>query len=1288
MQANPCPTHTVIGGHSYRHRATLTIPLGLRIYALCPLQATSKTPFFIPETAVSKNKQNPTDTSGRALVGSKEELISKPFDGNDDAAAPAGYIPHTDAGPAGEEVAPGPWDGLDELAHAGSHPLDELMAAIEAGQKRIELTGPVPPGLMGLVLAQIGRRTGKRLIALTPSLKESQSLAGDIALFCDPPETRNVLLLPHSELSPYSDVSPDRQLTQDRLAAIFSLQMELGGQYTVMPITALARKTVPAEVLLTLSDSIALDQQDVSNERLRKVLSDCGYTSVSLVEDRGTYAIRGDIVDIWSPFDDHPVRIERWGDEVTSIKTFAPETQRTRDPLQETWIFPVREVLYSEQTVRCARTRLRAAGETCRVPSKFMSRLMDDIQSGIHFLGVEALLPAFYDNLGPLSDLLPDDAIIVIQNPEGCQRQLEALWHQRHQEYNAAMADAQLAFPPKEHYLNPDDINAWINAQSLRLDLMGLVREALPQEDAPPAFSFTARSNSDVISARKKRQRAEGAVRALGEKLDAWRQLYGQILLVCPTAGETQRLLQLLDAYDQKAKARQAPIDPLVTVAPPCGNVGVVTGILSAGFRSAQLGMAVVTSREIFGHASSGKKASSRAFHEAAAISSFRDLEPGDMVVHTDFGIGRYAGLHKMEVGGIPGDFLIIEYSGRDKLYLPVYKLGRVQKFVGGDKRARVDKLGGTGWEKIKEKVKAQLKELAVDLIALYARRQTHPGMAFPGPDAYFREFEASFPFDETPDQLKAIDETLGDMQKSTVMDRLLCGDVGFGKTEVSMRAAFLAVLASKQVAVLVPTTVLCEQHLSTFRKRFEGYPVRIEALNRFRSRKDSRKILDDAEAGKVDILIGTHRLLSKDVAFRNLGLMIIDEEQRFGVGHKERLKEMRTQVDCLAMSATPIPRTLQMSLLGIRDMSIIATPPPGRLAVRTHIARFNETVVREAIMRELTRGGQVYFVHNRVQTIMEMAQTLQQIVPEARIAVGHGQMKESELEKVMLGFVKGDFNVLLSTTIIESGMDISNANTMIIDRADTFGLSQLYQLRGRIGRSSTRAYCYLLVHGRKLKPIAQERLEIIERFTALGSGFHVASYDLELRGAGNLLGPQQHGNIASVGLDLYGELLEEAIGELRGEEVEQEIEPEVNIPIPAYIPEGYIQEISLRLLFYKRLSLARTDEELSELYTELVDRFGSPPSEVEALRQVISIKIALRQLRCPRLDVGAGVVHLTLGDRPAISPQQAIALIQSSRGRYSLTPQMKLIRRLHPTEAQDRLKAALLVCQELKDFS
>lgn len=1172
---------------------------------------------------------------------------------------------------------------IEALGLSARFPLEELIAAArEPG--RLEVTG-LHGGALALALSELERRTQRPVVIVTATDKEAQRLAQDLAFFVQGASAQDVLVLPSAAVSPYGDISPDRQVTQARMAALYRLHLGIGGRFVVLSAAAALRRTVPGDALMAYAETLFVGAGDASNERLRHLLASGGYTAVPLVEDPGTFAIRGDIIDLWTPYDDAPVRIERWGDEVTSIKAFDPRSQRTKEEREVTHLFPVREDLLTDETVACAREKLLALADTQHLPSKAVRQIIADLSAGIRFLGIEGLLPALYPGLVSPLELLPEEALLCLVEPDAVQEAMASLLTRRAEEHAARQGDTSaFLFPVEAHYLPAAEATAWLDARprQLRFGRVGVLEEA--GEEAPGRLTFRVQPNQDIIRLRKERQGAEGAVQGIAKLLDTWRQRFGRIVFACGSAGEAQRLRELLESYSVAVERAKGPVDPAAIQAPPAVSVQVVVGRLSEGFRTPALSLAVITDAEVLGPRRKVDQRE-RSFLETASITSFKDLEVGDTVVHVDFGIGRYGGLHRLMVGGVPTDFLLLEYSGNDKLYLPIYRLGRVQKYVGGEAVGRLDKLGGTGWEKVKERVKGQLKELAGDLIALYARRQIQQGTSFPAPDIYFREFEAAFPFEETPDQLAAIEAVLDDMRRPQIMDRLICGDVGFGKTEVAMRAAFLAVEAGKQVAVLVPTTVLCEQHMRSFRKRMDGYPLRVESLSRFRSKKESDAILADAHEGKVDILIGTHRLLGKEVGFRDLGLLIIDEEQRFGVAHKERLKEFKANVDALTMSATPIPRTLHMAMTGLREMSIIATPPAGRLAVRTHIARFNDAVIREAILREIQRGGQAYFVHNRVETIDATAAKLREIVPEARFAIGHGQMKEQDLEKVMLGFVQGDFNVLVCTSIIESGLDISNANTMLIDRADTFGLAQLYQLRGRIGRSPQRAYCYLLVpSGRKISDDAQKRLEVIERFTELGSGFHVASYDLEMRGAGNLLGAEQSGSINAVGLDLYTELLEEAIAEVRGEEVLSEVEPEVNVPIAALLPEAYIGDVSLRLLFYKRLSLARTEVELSDLYTELNDRFGEPPQEVQNLREIILIKIAMRRLRVLRLDAGAAAVQVHLDERPVITGPQLVALIQAFRGRYKPGQDRKLIRTLAPHEASNPLAAARVVCREL----
>ena len=692
----------------------------------------------------------------------------------------------------------------------------------------------------------------------------------------------------------------------------------------------------------------------------------------------------------------------------------------------------------------------------------------------------------------------------------------------------------------------------------------------------------------------------------------------------------------------------------------PEGRAWLVVGELSGGFILPEEGLVFISEEEVFGEKGRVAKAPRPS---APPLSSFEDLEVGDYLVHVDYGIGLYRGLSRLEFEGEKKEFLLIEYEGGDRLYVPIERLDLVHKYFGPrEEPPRLDRLGSASWRRAKRRAKRAAEEIARELIEIYAARKAFEGFAFSPRDAYYQEFEATFPYEETPDQWQAIEDVMRDMESPRPMDRLICGDVGFGKTEVAIRAAFKAVMDGKQVAVLVPTTVLAQQHYQTFSARFQGYPIVVEMLSRFRSPRRQKEILEGLREGKVDVVIGTHRLLQKDVRFRDLGLLIIDEEQRFGVAHKERLKELKKTVDCLTLTATPIPRTLQMSLVGIREMSLISTPPPARQTISTRVLPFDPRTVREAIIKEVRRGGQVFFVHNRVKEIQEVARRLQELVPEVRIGIAHGQMRERELERVMLRFVRGEIDLLVCTSIIESGLDIPNANTIIINRADRFGLADLYQLRGRVGRSAKKAYAYLLVPPRKeLTASSAKRLRAIQELSELGSGFRLALRDLEIRGAGNLLGHRQSGHIAEVGLELYNALLEEAIRGLKGEEVPKKPTPEIHIPIEAYIPEGYVEEETQRLGLYKRLSLIEDEEELEELKEEIRDRYGPPPTEVRNLFEVIELKIWLQRYRVQRLEMKAGELRLLLSDG-RVDPERLVRAVEESKGKARLTPSGELI--------------------------
>jgi transcription-repair coupling factor (superfamily II helicase) len=739
----------------------------------------------------------------------------------------------------------------------------------------------------------------------------------------------------------------------------------------------------------------------------------------------------------------------------------------------------------------------------------------------------------------------------------------------------------------------------------------------------------------------------------LTQALARWRAEGFTVRLVVADEHQAEHLRQILRDHDVEV--------PIVATVEAPEALAIVAGEMSAGIVISAVGLVLLTETEIFG----ARRRTLRRpkYQRGAALTAFTDLAVDDLVVHEDHGIGRYLGLRTMSVGDRDGDFLLLEYAEGGRLYVPVERLDLVSKYLGGDAgAAKLDRMGGASWQRVKESVRAALREMAEGLLKLYAQRAVAEGHAFTGDSPWQREFEAAFRFEETPDQLRAIEEVKRDMQIGRPMDRLVAGDVGYGKTEVALRAAFKAVADGHQVAVLVPTTVLAQQHWSTFTDRFGPFPARVELLSRFRSPKEQKAVVAGLRQGTVDVVIGTHRLLSKDVAFKNLGLMIIDEEHRFGVAHKERMKQLRASVDVLALTATPIPRTLYMSLTGVRDMSVIETPPLDRLPIETVVRRFSKAVIKEALERELERGGQVFFVHNRVQSLVSMTRFIQELVPQARVIMGHGQMGERELEATMVRFVSGQADILVSTAIVESGLDIPSSNTIIINRADRFGLAQLYQLRGRVGRERLQGYCYLLVPADgRVDEQAQRRLRALQELTELGSGFKLALRDLEIRGAGNLLGAQQHGHIAAVGYDLYSKLLAEAVQELKGDRTGVAVEPVISVQVEGFLPEEYVPEVNQRLAFYKRLAGAAGPDELTDLRGELLDRFGPLPEPAQQLLDIVRIRIAARALGIERLEAGEGKAVITFSPGTSIEPERLVVAIQASRGRLRMRREFTL---------------------------
>ncbi|WP_248361537.1 transcription-repair coupling factor [Anaeromyxobacter oryzae] len=1132
-------------------------------------------------------------------------------------------------------------------------------------QRRADVTGLVGASraLLARDLLAPGPDRARMVLAVAVDEEEAEALARDLSFFLG---AGAVLRVPADAVLPYDDLSPDRGVEMERLAALARLHLAPeAAKAVVVSARGLARRLVPRRIFEAGSDLLGKGIE-IEREALARKLVLLGFTRTPLVEDPGTFAVRGGIVDLWTPADDRPVRLEFFGDEIESCRAFDPQTQRSEGDVAEVLLCPAREALFSDEGREAAKATVRDAAERVNRPTSRVREVLDAIDAGTPFFGMEALLPGFHPGgLGTLFEYLPAQTAVYLDDASGVEEALRDLAEELAREHEGALRREELVLPPDAHFLGADEALA-------RAAERPTVRRHRVWLGTGEPIRFELGETSGLRGEIEAAHGDEGALAPLTRRLEDWRRRGIAAVVACGSASASERLRRLLDDRRQHSRVHVGALGDPKEIYEAAVHAHVFGGEISAGFVDVEAGLALLSDEEIFGRRV--RKKARRAADENAFSAAFRDLNEGDLVVHVEHGIARYQGLTKMQIRGVEGDFLVLAYDGADRLYLPVAKLRQVQKFTGASPDAiRLDKLGGSSFALRKARVKEQLLKMAAELLDIYAARAAHPGFKYPDPDEVFREFEAEFPWEETPDQAKAIEDVLRDMRKgrsgpaqAAPMDRLVCGDVGYGKTEVAMRAAMLAVLAKKQVAVLVPTTVLASQHERTFRERFKGYPVRIDAVSRMKSPEESKGILKDAATGRVDVVIGTHRLLAADVSFKDLGLVVVDEEQRFGVAHKERLKKLRKLVDVLTLTATPIPRTLHMSLAGVRDLSIIATPPEDRRAIRTFVMKFDPGAVKEAIENELKRGGQVYFVHNRVRSIAAIEKFLHDLVPEARIGVAHGQMGEGKLEEVMSRFVNKELDVLVATSIIESGLDIPAANTIIVNRADHFGLAQLYQIRGRVGRSRERAYAYLLVPARRpVTKDAQKRLEVLQRFSELGAGFKIASHDLEIRGAGNLLGKDQSGQIEAVGFELYNELLDEAVRELKGEAPREDIDPDVQLPVPAFIPDPYMPDVHQRLWFYKRLAQAGTDEELDQVRAEIVDRCGDPPDELDALCELMAVKVRLRALRMRALEAGPGRLVFTLGETAALDPFLLAKQVQGSQGRFRLTPDMKLVAQL-----------------------
>jgi len=1135
---------------------------------------------------------------------------------------------------------------------------------LELNHQQLRLVGTASPTALGLFLAQTNSNLISKLphLVVVPRLSDAWRLQQVVQFF---DSKRNIEILPGFDVSPYSGLEPKITLMAERLRFLRRAQLAQPSHIFVAPIQSLLQNTLPVQILkkhchrFKKGDDLPTD--------LNQFLTELGYIASPYVEDVGQYSMRGGILDIYSPAQEFPVRIELFGDMVETLRKFSPVDQRSSDEISFFEVIPCHEIIWSDDRLESIVSEFRKSVEGRNLEKSELDEILRQVARQQNFSGIDFLLPFFYPKLeSPLAHFAGDLNIWFL-DPLEIEREADQFYAEMKSDYDTSTR--QVIRPPLEKlFTKAEQLKYPKDARHIQLS--NIDTEDVGHQTNYYKIPYLTHNVLDLSNLLLSHQPgSQSWLDSMRAKLSTWKDDHYRIVIGVKNKSQAERLKLFFEKIEWRAELVDANQESWQTwldqQSATANFVQIVSRVLPESLRLPEENLIFLKDEDLLGKKQRTRESTSSSdeFQQTAKRLSFGELKPGDCIVHVKHGIGVYEGLKLMNINGVESEFIQLAYKDKDKLYLPVYRVGQLQKYSGAAHTTVLDKLGGTGWEKTKSKVKGHLRDIASELLQLYAKRaELHrPAMHLHEDD--FAAFEASFPYDETDDQLRAIRDFSKDLTSTRPMDRLICGDVGFGKTEIAMRAAFVAAHNKKQVAVLAPTTVLTFQHLETFKKRFAGWPVEIRALNRFVSTADAKKTLAELKEGKVDIVIGTHRLLSKDVVFKDLGLLIVDEEQKFGVAHKEKIRKLKNAVDTLAMSATPIPRTLNMSLVGIRDLSIINSAPVDRLPTRTFICKFDEDTIRKSITSEISRGGQVYFIHNRVQSIYGLADEIRKIVPEARIRVGHGQMDEHELEKTMLAFFNHEIDVLICTTIVESGMDVSRANTMFIDQAHMMGLSQLYQLRGRVGRSKQRAYCYLILpRDHKIDKDAQERLKVIQENTALGSGIRIAQYDLELRGAGNILGEDQSGHINSVGYELYMDLLNETVHELRGDPVDDaELDPEINLRIQAMIPDNYINDIRIRLSYYKALSDIRNPDDVDRLESELKDQFGELPEPVLNLMGLMLIRAQCRELGVR--DIGAGLKNISLifTERTRMKPETAIQLAMRENKKYSITPDQRL---------------------------
>ena len=1151
--------------------------------------------------------------------------------------------------------------------------------------------GSLPMGALDWAIAEAAAaHPDQRFVVVTANLDEAYRHESNLRFLLGD-KNGEVLLFTAADTSPLLDVVPDRRAEMQRMAVLAQLAEQQPWRVLIVPASAFLRRVPPMKHVQSGLLSIEIAER-IERDQLVQRLLELGYLRVPLVEDRGTFSARGALIDVFGPDAALPCRIDLDDDLVARIRRFNPDDQKSGDETDAVQLASAREVPDTQGAIARAKTVVRELCDEMNMPTMQARELISELDRGSGALISNALLPAYFESLDTLFDYIPQDARLILADPVTIAESVRDEQHHATDEH-AARRDRP-TFELSAYYMNEDELSERLQSYAPVVAHRLAVHGAASEEEgsivaafAPPGEEIRRIDASDqqalISELRAHKAHGDRGLQPLADQLQEWTEQGVRVSLISRTQHQADRLIDLLRSYGVPARVLE----------------DVSLGELRDGFVLWSEGVAYVTEEEIFGSRVRQRRAKRQTRRQQQRfLEDLRELSPDDFVVHADHGVGKYLGLrHKAlsltALDRLHGrtaqtvEVMVVEYAGGDKLFLPVTRLGVIQKFKGGEgHQPKLDRLGGTTFATKKGRVRKAVQQMAEELLKLYAERSAARRDPIEAAGEAYAEFEATFPFEETRDQGKAIDEVMADLEEPQPTDRLVCGDVGFGKTEVALRAAFRVAMSGRQVGVLCPTTVLAQQHFRTFSARLDGYPLRVEVLSRFVSRTKQVEVLSALKDGTVDVVIGTHRLLSKDVHFANLGLLVVDEEQRFGVTHKERIKKLRTNVDVVTLSATPIPRTLQLAVGGMRKLSLITTAPQDRRAVRTFVCRWDEHLIKEAIERELSRGGQVFFVYNRIEGLYERAQRLQDLLPNARIAVAHGQMKPALLDQTMTDFVEGAYDVLCSTAIVESGLDIPRANTILVDHADALGLAQLYQLRGRVGRSDQRAYCYLITPPpSQMSEESRIRMEALERFSGLGAGFRVATLDMELRGAGNLLGSEQSGNASLVGFDMFVQMLNEAVSELKGEHVQQEVDPELSIQIEHYLPEEYIDDIGLRLSLYRRFATAIDEQAVDDLATEMEERFGAPPPPARDFVRVMSLKPLLRDLRALGCEAELKRVTLHLREDTTLDPARLMPLVATPGAGWGLSPDMKLTRRYRDEESGDAVDRVRSLLRELE---